>query len=314
MSLTAEEIEILIKENVALKEENLQLKGNHEQLLNKFNDVINRLSKLEESSRPEKAPEHSTNSDDISKTLGDALNAADSIRQLQEGWSKAETRIENHYYSIDRQEQYTMKNSLIAYNLDDIPKKTYGLEFSKYVLAKLQTLLPSIANQLKLEDIDVSHPLPLTFKGKTRVIIKFVRRDVKNLVFYAKSELKKSPLKVTITEQLSKYNLWLLSEVRKMVSFKDTWTSQCVVFALVKGEKVAIKGQGDLKYVHQKVGYLTTRPRHVSSATDLTAAPSHAAQSASESSVALSEEQQKQLGREKAIDAASKSNIAVTVN
>ena len=105
MSLTAEEIEILIKENVALKEENLQLKGNHEQLLNKFNDVINRLSKLEEGSRPEKAPEHSTNSDDISKTLGDALNAADSIRQLQEGWSKAETRIENHYYSIDRQEQ-----------------------------------------------------------------------------------------------------------------------------------------------------------------------------------------------------------------
>ena len=286
--------------------------------MNKFNDVIGRLSKLEEGTHPENPPKHPAYSDDsVSKTLGDALNAADSIRQLQEGWSKSETRLDNHYYSsIDKQEQYTMKNSLIAFNLDDIPKKTYGLQFSKYVLAKLKTLLPSIANQLKLEDIDVSHPLPLTSKGKTRVIIKFVRRDVKNLVFYAKRELKNSPLKVTITEQLSKHNLWLLGEVRKMVSFKDTWTSQCVVFALVKGEKVAIKGQGDLKYVHQKVGYLTTRrPRQLSSsATDPSASPSPVPQPAADSSVALSEEEEKQLGRENALVAVSKSNNAVTVD
>ena len=108
-----------------------------------------------------------------------------------------------------------------------------------------------------------------------------------------------------------------MGEVRKMVSFKDTWTSQCVVFALVNGEKVAIKGQGDLKYVHQKVGYLTSRPRHTSSSlTDPTAVPSPPPvdqPTSDSSSAALSEEQEKQLGREKAVVAASQ-NTAVTVN
>ena len=124
-----------------------------------------------------------------------------------------------------------------------------------YVLGKLQSLLPSIADKIRLEDIDVSHPLPPTKKKRSRVIVKFVRRDIKNLVFFAKRELKMSPQKITITEHLSKYNLWLLERVREMVPFKDTWSSQCVVYALVRGTKVAIKGEKDLNYVQQKLKY-----------------------------------------------------------
>ena len=66
-----------------------------------------------------------------------------------------------------------------------------------------------------------------------------------------------SPLKITITEHLSNYNLWLLERVREMVPFKDTWSSQCVVYAMVRGTKVPIKGEKDLSYVQQKLKYHT---------------------------------------------------------
>ena len=112
----------------------------------------------------------------------------------------------------------------------------------------MKELFPSIADRIKLEDIDVSHPLP-TKGTKSCVIVKFVRRDIKNLVFFEKKNLKNSPLKLSITEHLTARNLWYLDEARKIVGFKNAWSSQCVVYALVNQKKVAIRSSKDLNYV-----------------------------------------------------------------
>ena len=242
-----------MKENATLKEENETLKNNYGILLDKYNDMVRRVSKLESTATPSEPPKESDRPAEISEVKGEALNIIDSIRRLQDAWSRADARMERHTTRLDDQDQYGKKNSLIINKLEDIPAKTYGLAFSKYVLNKLQQLLPSIADKIRIEDIDVSHPLPNTKKNKTRVIVKFVRRDIKNLVFFAKRELKNCPLKVTITEHLSQYNLWLLEKAREMVPFRDTWTSQCVVYALVHGKKVSIKGTNDLDFIYDKI-------------------------------------------------------------
>ena len=76
-------------------------------------------------------------------------------------------------------DQYLRKNSLLLHGLLDLPVKTYGLQFSEYIINKLKQLLPTIADKLKVEDIDVSHPLRTKSNRKSCVIIKFVRRDIK---------------------------------------------------------------------------------------------------------------------------------------
>ena len=127
MEFTREEVEKLIKENNELKKENATLKNNHGELLTKFNCMVNRLDKLEESRSAEPAKQHVSNrseSDEISQAKGEVLNVIDSIKQLQDAWSNADVRMDRHSERMDDQDQYSKKNSLIVYSLDDIPKKT----------------------------------------------------------------------------------------------------------------------------------------------------------------------------------------------
>ena len=41
-----------------------------------------------------------------------------------------------------------------------------------------------------------------------------------------------------------------MDEARKLVGFKNAWSSQCIVYALANGQKVAIRSPKDLDYVH----------------------------------------------------------------
>ena len=105
----------------------MPLKNNHGELLTKFNCMVNRLDKLEESrsAEPAKHVSNRSESDEISQAKGEVLNVIDSIKkQLQDAWSNADVRMDRHSERMDDQDQYSKKNSLIVYSLDDIPKKT----------------------------------------------------------------------------------------------------------------------------------------------------------------------------------------------
>ena len=266
-------VEALEEENRKLKEENEVLKSENNLLKEQFQalkdsnaEVLKRLTALEQQSNQQKAPpspdsnvarsrsnpvmQASQSSDDIAGIKRDVFAANASITDIQNGWSKATVRLDDHEEKLHHQHQYSCLNSLKIIGLLDIPSKTYGLAFSEYVLKKLKSFFPNIADKLRIEDIDTSHPMSSARDKKSCVIVKWNRRDIRNLVFFEKRELKKQPNKVIIVEHLSPTNLWYLNEARKCVGFHNVWSSQCVVYALVNKKKVAVKCYRDLMYVY----------------------------------------------------------------
>ena len=251
------EIESQKQENEALQRKYNQLNDNYNVLQSDYNKMVERLTVLEKQTPvPDENKSSCTTplptlTNEVSSMKNDALKNSQSISELQDFFSYVDNKLAAYTIRLDEIEQYMRLYALLIHGLDDVPVKTYGVEFSEYVLKKLQSLLPSIANKLKLEDIDVSHPLPT--KKKSIVIVKFVRRDIRNMIFYGKRELKNSRSKVSITEHLTKRNLWLMDEAKKIVGYKNVWSSQCTVFALVNGHKIKVKNSNDLSYVHQSL-------------------------------------------------------------
>ena len=271
MDVPSAEINLQKQENDELRRQYATLQRNYDALQSNYKDMVKRVSQIELNSQiqtpsdPKSNTTSTTSSDEISQMKGDAINACTQITDLQDVWSRAENKLDNLSIRLNNIEQQMRKNSLLVHGLKDIPKKTYGVEFSKYVIEKLKELLPTIADELKVEDVDVSHPLPTKSNAKSCVIVKFVRRDIKNLIFYNKRELKKCPLKIAITEHLTGQNLWYLDEARSMVGFNNAWSSQCIVYALVNGKKVAIKSSRDLNYVFNNISKQNYRERETAS-------------------------------------------------
>ena len=258
----------LEEENSRLKQENKILQEQYEALKQSNDNVLKRLSLIEERSKSQQSPAtipsttkvqiqkpDSSNSslslaDEIAELKKEIIASNASIIELQDGCSKSAAKLSDHEERLHHHDQYSRLNSLFIKGLLDIPSKTYGLEFSKYVLKKLQEILPSIADKIKIDDIDASHPMSSDRDNKSCVIVKFVRRDIRNLVFFQKRELKKLPYKVVIVEHLTGRNLWYLKEARSIVGFHNVWSSQCVVYALVHDKKISVRCNKDLMFVY----------------------------------------------------------------
>ena len=89
-------------------------------------------------------------------------------------------------------------------------------------------------------ELDICHPLP-SFTKKNPIIIKFVRRSIRNLFFFVIENLKlsKGP-KLSITESLTKRRLKLLHGARSVIKFKNVWTTKCEVFVNFRRKKYYI--------------------------------------------------------------------------
>ena len=182
-----------IEENTQLKHKYNTLESNYNDLQSKYEEMIKRLTNIEAQTvhtpptTSAKSVDNNSSkkvlanelSNEVSQMKGDALNISASITNLQDVWSRAENSIDKFSRRLNDIDQYLRKNSLLLHGLLDLPVKTYGLQFSEYIINKLKQLLPTIADKLKVEDIDVSHPLRTKSNSKSCVIIKFVRRDIK---------------------------------------------------------------------------------------------------------------------------------------
>ena len=79
-------------------------------------------------------------------------------------------------------EQYSRSNCLILHGCDDIPpKESCNQVFENFVLSKLNSKL-QLSTPLVNNDIDICHALS-SKKSKNFIIIKFVRRTIRNKVF-----------------------------------------------------------------------------------------------------------------------------------
>ena len=87
----------------------------------------------------------------------------------------------------------------------------------------------SLGRLLTVGDIDTSHPLQARSGGnKPMVIIKFVRRDVRNDILQRRKLMKRYG--VNATEQLTEENIILFKKVQDFAGTENTWTDQAVIF------------------------------------------------------------------------------------
>lgn len=121
----------------------------------------------------------------------------------------------------DEMEQYTRRNSLRILGIEKIPQESTNEVIMKLCSEKLKIKVVE-------SDIDVSHRL----KGKPGlpppIIVKFVRRDVRDLIFRNKKQLKNS--KIVITEDLTKIRSQLLMEVSSKFGRKNVWSMYGNIF------------------------------------------------------------------------------------
>ena len=115
-------------------------------------------------------------------------------------------QIEKKEKRMDDLEQYGRSNCFILHVCVNLPKESAGyVTFENFVLDTLNSRL-KFAHPIRNGDIDICRVMP-SRKRKNPIIIKFVRRFVRNQVFNSKSLLKaikELDSKLAITEYLTR--------------------------------------------------------------------------------------------------------------
>jgi len=176
---------------------------------------------------------------------------------------KMSPQIYRNERAIDEMEQYSRSNCLILHGAQiptSTPTETLDPEnqqvkhfedmCEKHVLSVLNTKL-CLPFKITSGEIDICHQLPST-KNKNPIIIKFVRRTVRNLVYSHKKDLKgklDSNNKLSITESLTKRRLKLLEAARNVFLFNNVWTMQGRVHCKFNGHKHVIDDFCDISRI-----------------------------------------------------------------
>ena len=141
--------------------------------------------------------------------------------------------IENKTLSemIDDQEQYSRRNCLLLYGVDE-----EDVEDSD------QKIIEVIAGEMDIhlieEDPDCTHRIERKSDGKSRpIIIKFARYNVRKKIYSNKKKLKGK--NVMITESLTTARVKLLKEAQSKYSVKNVWTTDGRIFLNV-GNRISL--------------------------------------------------------------------------
>ena len=156
---------------------------------------------------------------------------------------------------------------MLIHGLSDFPvrptssdidgRNRYEFIFIDYVCKKLNELLKGkLYKAVTPQDIERAHIL---YQGENNntpvVIVRFVRRVVRNNVFFSRRALKGT--KVSITDHLSKNGKKLLNHAKNAFGPRCTWTSAGKVFARVgDGSSHYIKSDNDINSLLDEFGYI----------------------------------------------------------
>ena len=144
------------------------------------------------------------------------------IKVTVEDISKKVKENENKIHDL---EQYRRSNCLILHGCHNAPTgaDVSNQVFEDFVIDFLNSKL-NLSSAISHADIDTCYTLP-SKKRKNPIIIKLVRRTMRNTKFHHKADLKStSGPKYSITESLTKRHLKILKEARKVSEFKNIWS------------------------------------------------------------------------------------------
>ena len=102
------------------------------------------------------------------------------IQRLENIIQKIACDIRENDRRIDDLEQYGRRNCLILHGCVNIPQRSSYVEFESFVIKKLNSRL-NLDYKIKPHDIDICHILPSRKPSSAPIIIKFVRRSVREL-------------------------------------------------------------------------------------------------------------------------------------
>lgn len=214
-------------------------------------DLKEKYQKLWEKSTASDSNSSPSNNDDTAKEIQQAIQETDA---LQSQWQVSTAKLMyNLSLEVCGHGGYSRMNSLLIHNVTDYPQRQEGenagmasFAFCQWVVDKLNTLFESKLGTFKLSlgEIDTAHVLN-TKAGKSNVVIvRFVRRIVRNLYWLNKKELKNTG--VSFTEHLTDYKLNLLNTAKISIGKNNVWTNQCVIFVNYNGTKRSIASHEDL--------------------------------------------------------------------
>ena len=161
-------------------------------------------------------------------------------------------RIYEQELITDDLAQYSRSNNcLILHGCKDLPtQEATEQDFENYVLDKLYSKI-KLPKALESNDIDICHVLPST-KEKNPIIIKFVRRSIRNQIFARKSNLKadeNNTEKLSITEAPTKRRLRLVEEAKRVFGFQNVWTFKGRVYCKFQGRRNALNDFIDIQKI-----------------------------------------------------------------
>ena len=164
-----------------------------------------------------------------------------SIQNLEKMVKELATTVRDNEKKVDDIEQYSRRNCLILHGNKDIPSTGSYSEFELYVLNKLNSRL-NLDYKISSSDIDTCHVLPTKRSKPVPIIIKFVRRSVRELVFINKKKLKvdDNSEKLSITESLTKRRLNLLMEAKKAFGYSNVWSYNGSIYCYFSGKRQVI--------------------------------------------------------------------------
>ena len=149
---------------------------------------------------------------------------------------------------LDSLEQHSLSNCLILHGCNADFKKMSNEQVEDWVLNVLNKNL-SLPCEINEYEIDICHPLP-TNKKKNPIIIKFVRRSIRNLVFNQKKNLKHMrDHRLAINESLTKRRLKLVDKAWKVFRFENVCTMKGEVFVEFKGQKFHVNDFPDIERI-----------------------------------------------------------------
>ena len=174
------------------------------------------------------------------------------VESLQASVSKLDARVSNNERWLDSLEQYGRSNCLILHGSKRLePAPSSYQAFEEGVISTLNTSL-NLPVDVTSADIDICHSLP-SAKNKNPIIIKFVKRTVRNVIFAHKKNLKQTNKdlgrKLSITESLTKRRLRLLEEARKVFLFNNVWTNNGNIYCKFAGHKHLVDDFNDINKI-----------------------------------------------------------------
>ena len=171
-------------------------------------------------------------------------NLTEKIEILEEKMNNLETLVYNIDFDLDCLEQYSRRNCLLLHgsNERDLSCLSNYNDSEKHIVNVINN---HTGCSIEASDIDITHVMPNGKNDKRSVIIKFVRRSVRNAVFSAKRAFKDT--KYMITESLTKRRKNLLNEARLKFGNYNVWSLNGEIYTDINGKKFHIQSKSDIE-------------------------------------------------------------------